>query len=182
MPIVDGLTSTKMIRSFEKSHPANILSPRASLNGRIPIIAVSASLEESKRQSYIDAGFDAWILKPISFPRLQELMTGIVDPKVREEALFTPGEWERGGWFEKSQHDLFQASTKPSERAPTDDATQELREAACSGNFDVDDGESRQTEEQSRLSKSTPDLGKTSRTGSDEGSGSLGAITGTDPE
>ncbi|GME24562.1 hypothetical protein GTA08_BOTSDO01931 [Neofusicoccum parvum] len=91
MPIVDGLTSTKMIRSFEKSHPANILSPRASLNGRIPIIAVSASLEESKRQSYIDAGFDAWILKPISFPRLQELMTGIVDPKVREEALFTPG-------------------------------------------------------------------------------------------
>ncbi|GME51509.1 hypothetical protein GTA08_BOTSDO01931 [Neofusicoccum parvum] len=91
MPIVDGLTSTKMIRSFEKSHPANILSPRASLNGRIPIIAVSASLEESKRQSYIDAGFDAWILKPISFPRLQELMAGIVDPKVREEALFTPG-------------------------------------------------------------------------------------------
>ncbi|KAL1632185.1 hypothetical protein SLS56_003919 [Neofusicoccum ribis] len=181
MPIVDGLTSTKMIRSFEKSHPANILSPRASLNGRIPIIAVSASLEESKRQSYIDAGFDAWILKPISFPRLQELMTGIVDPKVREKALFTPGEWERGGWFEKSQHDLLQASTKPSERAPTDDATQELREAARSGNFDVDDGESRQTEEQSRLSKSTPDLGKTSRTGSDEGSGSSGTITGTDP-
>jgi CheY-like chemotaxis protein len=102
MPIVDGLTSTKMIREFEQSqyNLVSHLSPRAALNGRVPIIAVSASLIEKERQTYINAGFDAWILKPISFSRLTELMTGIVDGKVREEAFYKPGEWEKGGWFE----------------------------------------------------------------------------------
>lgn len=102
MPIVDGLTSTKLIRSFERTHPAARLSARAALNGRIPIIAVSASLVEKEKQTYVDAGFDAWILKPISFPRLNELMKGIVDVQVREEALYKPGNWERGGWFEQA--------------------------------------------------------------------------------
>ncbi|KAK7508780.1 uncharacterized protein IWZ02DRAFT_489296 [Phyllosticta citriasiana] len=115
MPIVDGLTSTKMIRSFEKSNPSHVLSTRATLNGRIPIIAVSASLEERERQTYIDAGFDAWILKPIAFARLQELMQAIVDRDVREAALYKPGEWERGGWFHRSQPDVFQAQTEPNE-------------------------------------------------------------------
>lgn len=101
MPIVDGLTSTKMIRSFESKGSSH--SPRAALNGRVPIIAVSASLLEKKRQDYIDAGFDAWILKPISFPRLTELMTAIVDAKVRDTCLYQPGAWEKGGWFHKGQ-------------------------------------------------------------------------------
>ena len=101
MPIVDGLTSTKMIRSYEKTHPMRRLSTRGALNGRIPIIAVSASLIERDRQTYIDAGFDGWILKPISFSRLAELLAGIVDPHVRRAALYQPGEWERGGWFAK---------------------------------------------------------------------------------
>ena len=96
MPIVDGLTSTKVIRSFEVSHPTHVLSTRASLNGRIPIIAVSASLIERERQQYIDAGFDGWILKPISFPRLQEIMTGIVDKNVRHENVYHSGGWEKG--------------------------------------------------------------------------------------
>jgi CheY-like chemotaxis protein len=100
MPIVDGLTSTKMIRSHEKTAPEHTLSERAALNFRIPIIAVSASLIEKEKQTYIDAGFDAWILKPISFPRLNELMNGIVNAKVRESALYQPGKWEQGGWFD----------------------------------------------------------------------------------
>lgn len=105
MPIVDGLTSTRMIHSFEKTHPEHLLSSRAQLNGRVLIIAVSASLVERERQKYIDTGFDGWILKPISFPRLNELMAGIVEPKVREEALYKPGEWEKGGWIEMAQPD-----------------------------------------------------------------------------
>ena len=99
MPIVDGLTSAKMIRSYEKTHPTRRLSARAALNGHIPIIAVSASLVERDRQTYMDAGFDGWILKPISFLRLAELLAGIVDPRIRHAALYQPGEWERGGWF-----------------------------------------------------------------------------------
>lgn len=118
MPIVDGLTSTKMIRSYEKTHATKVLSLRAAFNGRIPIFAVSASLVEKERQKYIDAGFDGWILKPIDFKRLRVLMTGIVQSDVRESCLYTPSQWEKGGWFTKQQADLFAASTKPSVEAP----------------------------------------------------------------
>ena len=118
MPIVDGLTSTKMIRSFEKSFPDEFLSKRAALNGRVPIFAVSASLVEKDRQVYIDAGFDGWILKPIDFKRLTLLMAGIVEEETREACLYEPGEWERGGWFAKRQPDVFTSNTKPSPKAP----------------------------------------------------------------
>lgn len=113
MPIVDGLTSTKMIRSFEKIHPGK-LSPRAALCGRLPIIAVSASLVERARTMYVDAGFDAWILKPISFERLGRLLTAIVDSTVREECLYKPGHWESGGWFHSGSKSVAEVSTVPS--------------------------------------------------------------------
>lgn len=113
MPIIDGLTATKMIRSFEKSHPTHTLSIRAALNGRIPIIAVSASLLERERQMYIEAGFDGWILKPISFPRLAEIMLGIIDADIRHKNLYKSGHWERGGWFTQAQPGLFEADTNP---------------------------------------------------------------------
>ena len=117
MPIVDGLTATKMIRSFEKSSTSRHLSKRAALNGRVPIFAVSASLVEKERQKYIDAGFDGWILKPIDFKRLSVLLCGIVETKTREDCLYQPGEWERGGWFSKDQPDVFSAATEPSSKA-----------------------------------------------------------------
>lgn len=101
MPIVDGLTSTKMIRETERSDKHLGLSSLASPHGRIPIVAVSASLVESKKDSYVDGGFDAWILKPIDFKRLETLLKGIKDDEVRNGALYQPGEWERGGWFRK---------------------------------------------------------------------------------
>lgn len=103
MPIVDGLTSTKMIRSYEKSHPESKFSSRTSSNGRVPIFAVSASLLERERQTYIKAGFDGWILKPIDFKRLSILLLGIVDDKTRDSCLYKPGEWEKGGWFHRRQ-------------------------------------------------------------------------------
>ncbi|KAA6413225.1 MAG: ATPase of HSP90 chaperone DNA topoisomerase II histidine kinase [Lasallia pustulata] len=117
MPIVDGLTSTKMIRSYEKTHPSKSLSTRAALHGRVPVFAVSASLVEKDRQLYIDAGFDGWILKPVDFQRLSVLLSGIVEEKTRESSLYRPGEWERGGWFETRQQSIFSAKTAPSEQA-----------------------------------------------------------------
>ncbi|KAK1834156.1 putative signal transduction histidine-protein kinase [Podospora conica] len=99
MPIVDGLTSTKMIRAFEQQQQGAALSPVAGPHGRIPVMAVSASLVEHKKDTYVGAGFDAWILKPINFARLETLLRGLVDDGVRDEALYVPGEWERGGWF-----------------------------------------------------------------------------------
>lgn len=114
MPIVDGLTSTKMIRSFEKSHPMIEYSGRANLNGRVPVFAVSASLVEKDRHLYVQAGFDGWILKPVDFSRLNELFTGIVEDNTRESCLYTPGEWERGGWFGRRDGDTNFAITTPS--------------------------------------------------------------------
>ena len=157
MPIVDGLTSTKMIRSFEKSHPTQILSARASLNGRIPIIAVSASLVERERQTYIDTGFDGWILKPISFNRLSEIMKGIVESDVRKSNLYRPGVWEYGGWFDEAQKDVFTADTRPSER-PSLNQTEVMPPlegvkvaAALVDPFVMEEDSSEQTQEQKRL-------------------------------
>ncbi|KAL8686884.1 MAG: hypothetical protein Q9218_006795, partial [Villophora microphyllina] len=134
MPIVDGLTSTKMIRSFEKSHPQGSISPRAALHNRIPIFAVSASLVEREREKYVDAGFDGWILKPIDFQRLSVLLTGIVEEKTRESCVYKPGQWEHGGWFTSRPKDIFDASTAPSTTAPV--ATTEMKSAPPQPNDD----------------------------------------------
>jgi CheY-like chemotaxis protein len=115
MPIVDGMTATKMIRSFEKTRSPDQLSMRATLNRRIPIFAVSATLVEDNRQTYMDAGFDGWILKPVDFKRTAVLLEGIVDPAKRRECLYQPGEWERGGWFEMTP-DPTRSHTKPDPR------------------------------------------------------------------
>jgi CheY-like chemotaxis protein len=157
MPIVDGLTSTKMIRSFEKATPGHSLSARARYNKRIPIIAVSASLLEKERQSYIDAGFDAWILKPISFPRLSELLRCIIDPDMRNENIYREGwEWERGGWFHEADADAFAAMTEPSGEPPVENPTEELQMAAADADPQGmgDDTQGRQPEEQHRLMES----------------------------
>lgn len=127
MPIVDGLTSTKIIRSHEKSHPVQILSPRAALHSRIPIFAVSASLVETNLRTYTDAGFDGWILKPVDFKRLSVILTGIVEENTRKSCLYKPGEWEKGGWLVKTQPDVFAAATKPSPQAAVTSTAMESR-------------------------------------------------------
>jgi len=90
-----------MIRSFEKTQPGYKMASRSALNGRVPIIAVSASLLEKERETYINAGFDGWILKPIDFKRLNVLLQGIVDDGTRDSCLYRPGGWEKGGWFSR---------------------------------------------------------------------------------
>lgn len=121
MPIVDGFTSTKIIRSLEKTNGQGCLSPRANVNGRIPIFAVSASLVERDREKYIKTGFDGWILKPVNFQRVDNLLKGIVADDVRNACLFETGKWEQGGWFEKRQVsvDVFSTDTTPSGGPPT---------------------------------------------------------------
>ncbi|KAL9617604.1 MAG: hypothetical protein Q9160_007617 [Pyrenula sp. 1 TL-2023] len=120
MPIVDGFSSTKMIRSFEKTKSSTCLSSRARANGRIPIFAVSASLVEKDREKYIDVGFDGWILKPIDFKRVELLLQGIIDDQPRKECVYQPGKWEDGGWFSERQddgHDRYSSNTAPDESA-----------------------------------------------------------------
>ncbi|TGO19787.1 hypothetical protein BTUL_0002g00300 [Botrytis tulipae] len=102
MPILNGFSSTTLIRSFlTNTLPLPPTSPRASLYGRLPIIAVSASLEESKRDEYIDRGFDGWILKPIDFRMLEELLASVEDEGRREALLYGREgvKWRKGGWL-----------------------------------------------------------------------------------
>ncbi len=100
MPIVDGLTSAKMIRALELS---TLAFERTSC---VPIMAVSASLVEREKDTYVSAGFDGWILKPIDFKRLETLLRGIVDGNIRASSLYVTGEWERGGWFTRKAQPL----------------------------------------------------------------------------
>ncbi|KAJ5633415.1 hypothetical protein N7490_009754 [Penicillium lividum] len=99
MPIADGYAATQMIRDFESKAGPEALSNIARSNSRIPIFAVSASLLESERQRYIDTGFDGWVMKPISFSRLNILFSGMFETEAREQATYKPGHWENGGWF-----------------------------------------------------------------------------------
>ncbi|TID19422.1 sensor histidine kinase/response regulator [Venturia nashicola] len=98
MPIVDGPTSAKAIRAHEDANSPK-LSRLASIHGNIPIFAVSASLVEEKRKEYIEGGFNGWILKPIRFTRLNAMMSGIWNEDVKKQFLYSPGNWENGGWL-----------------------------------------------------------------------------------
>ncbi|KAH8884639.1 hypothetical protein GQ53DRAFT_661529 [Thozetella sp. PMI_491] len=118
MPIVDGLTSTKMIRSLEQSGKHQGLSKLAANHGRIPIFAVSASLVEAQKDTYVEAGFDGWILKPIDFKRLETLLTGIIDDAIRNKSLYVQGEWEGGGWFRRRTEQPAQHQTSQAEALP----------------------------------------------------------------
>ncbi|PLB33754.1 putative sensor histidine kinase/response regulator [Aspergillus candidus] len=100
MPIVDGITCTKIIRDFKPDSSKVPLSDAAQHNGRVPIFAVSASLSEKDAPMYMETGFDGWIMKPINFTRLNVLLDALQHPDVRREVVYSPGHsWEEGGWF-----------------------------------------------------------------------------------
>lgn len=106
MPLVDGSEATRLIRRFEhETSPA--ISEYAKSYGRVPIIAVSASLTERCRDEYIDTGFDSWILKPIDFKRLETMLAAIQDEKIRGDMLYAKGAWDKGGWFRLKGKELI---------------------------------------------------------------------------
>ncbi|EKV11459.1 Sensor histidine kinase/response regulator, putative [Penicillium digitatum] len=101
MPILDGMRATRAIREFESKTPKEALSDKAMHNDRVPIFAVSATLVEKDRKTYVDTGFDGWVMKPINFSRLNVLLSGLCDRSARKAATYTPDrEWENGGWFD----------------------------------------------------------------------------------
>ncbi|KAJ5770874.1 CheY-like superfamily [Penicillium nucicola] len=99
MPIIDGITATKIIRATESDNSNSSVSDASNRSNRIPIFAVSASLAEKDEQAYIDAGFDGWVMKPIDFARLNIILAGIHDLEVRQSST-EARDWEKGGWFD----------------------------------------------------------------------------------
>ena len=97
MPLLNGYEATERIRVYEQD--LEILDRIShTLNGRIPIFAVSASLSESQHEELNKLGMDGWILKPIDFKRLRIILRGVVDPLQREKDVYRVGvNWEIGG-------------------------------------------------------------------------------------
>lgn len=96
MPIVDGLSATKMIREHEQEMASSGLPET-----RVPIFAVSASLLEKDCEMYVRSGFDGWVTKPIDFHRVNLLLGGVRIKWMRNECVYRPGIWEQGGWFKE---------------------------------------------------------------------------------
>lgn len=145
MPIVDGLTSTQMIRAFEKTPEHTGYSKLAAIHGRIPIFAVSASLVETDKQIYINAGFDGWILKPIDFKRLNTLLNGIHEDEIRRSCLYVAGEWEHGGWFQDRRAGDGDSSD---DKTPTVEEEKKEMPGAVAGEPPADDATPQPTVEQ----------------------------------
>lgn len=68
LPVKDGWTATKEIRSFERTK-------------HIPIIALTAHGMESDRQKTMEAGCDEIITKPVDFVSLKIVMQRLLDKK-----------------------------------------------------------------------------------------------------
>jgi DNA-binding response OmpR family regulator len=68
---------------------------------RVPIFAVSASLQRDEEQMFIENGFDGWLLKPIDFRRLNLLLAGVLAEETKREGLYRPEHFNIGGWFVK---------------------------------------------------------------------------------
>lgn len=65
LPIMDGLTATQKIRATEGMN-------------EVPIVAVTAHQGTDFREGAKDAGFDAYVTKPIDIDSLDELMKGLL--------------------------------------------------------------------------------------------------------
>ena len=99
MPICDGYTATRRIREVEQKL-GDIKTTRHPASGQtVPIFAVSASLHEHQKPQLVECGFSGFILKPVDFARLAELMRGTLDDEARSKNQYQPGRWEKGGWL-----------------------------------------------------------------------------------
>jgi PAS domain S-box-containing protein len=67
MPRLDGLKATRSIRERERER-----------GGHTPIIAVTAHAFKDDRDRCLDAGMDAYIAKPIDFPKCIDLMNNLL--------------------------------------------------------------------------------------------------------
>lgn len=69
MPVMDGLTATRLIRAGEGANKAS------------PIVVLSASARSEDHQAGMDAGADAYLTKPIDFAALADLMGQVAAAK-----------------------------------------------------------------------------------------------------
>ncbi|KAF8943343.1 histidine kinase osmosensor [Haplosporangium gracile] len=61
MPNCDGVQATQQIRLLEKEHAAEVKGPVA----RLPIVAVSADIQETARKACLNSGMERYVTKPL---------------------------------------------------------------------------------------------------------------------
>ncbi len=64
MPVMDGLEATRIIR--ENGH------------SKVPIIAMTANINSSDKQSCFDAGMDEFISKPVNLEQLEKTIQHLI--------------------------------------------------------------------------------------------------------
>ena len=72
MPVMDGYTATKKIRSLERSDAKTI-----------PIIAMTANAFQDDIRECIDAGMNAHIAKPIDSKKIEDTLQVVLKQKMQ---------------------------------------------------------------------------------------------------
>lgn len=80
MPLMDGLTATRMIRAGDGP------------NAQTPIVVLSASARSEDHQAGLQAGADAYLNKPIDFTALAEVMNRVSAGREAVQALTKQGD------------------------------------------------------------------------------------------
>jgi len=75
MPKMDGITSTMLIREYEKEN--NLI--------QTPILALTASHPEEDKSKCLDAGMNDFIRKPVTQGELSRIISIFVDNKITEK-------------------------------------------------------------------------------------------------
>lgn len=86
--------SPGVLRSAQKS------MTQPHIPDRMPIFAVSASLDQHTQESLATAGFDGWLSKPVDFKRLCVVLEGVLSREARLQAKSAAGDFAGGGWFD----------------------------------------------------------------------------------
>lgn len=74
MPVMDGYAMTREIRCRE----------REALSARIPVIALTSNLGPNEARLCLEAGMDAWLIKPLTFAQLRNVLVyWLADADVR---------------------------------------------------------------------------------------------------
>ncbi|KAI9367923.1 hypothetical protein BJX61DRAFT_547027 [Aspergillus egyptiacus] len=97
LPKSDGWKAARLIRDAEAVY--NLIRRRKTDHFRVPLLALSETVDERNRDLYIHEGFDGWLTKPLTLSRLKELLESLQSEELRRHSAYTPGMWHRGGWF-----------------------------------------------------------------------------------